>query len=342
MTKRGRTIADVAAEAGVSTATVSRALNGGTISPEARARVEAAARRLNYRRNDLARSLATGRTGVVGVLIPDVIGPLYARMARGIEEVLEPLGMHYMMVTDNRDLDQEVEAIHLLLARRVDALVVIGSRLDPDGLAEVVGDATPIVLIQPERDGGGRHTTIEIDNDGGIRAAVDHLVERGHRRIGHVSGLRRDADVRARALRGALAGHGLEPVLFTDGGSTEEGGVRAGSTVARSHREEGLSAVVCSNDRIAAGLYLSLRLEGCRVGIDVSVIGFDDLPWCPYLDPPLTTVRQPAEEMGRAAARHVLTALRDGVPAGGLRLPAELVPRDSVRDLRPAKEVSAI
>lgn len=335
MAERASTIADVAAEAGVSTATVSRALNGGVVSERARDAVENAARRLHYRRNDLARSLATGRTGVIGVLIPDVIGPLYAQMARGIEDVLQPLGMHYMMVTDNRDLDQEAQAIELLLARRVDALILIGSNLDARSLAAALGGDTPTVHIQPERGGGPERLVVEIDNEAGTRAAVDHLVSLGHTRLAHVTGLRRDASARAAAFLSALHEHGLEPGPIVASDSTEAGGVRAGPAVVASHRDAGVTAVVCSNDRIAAGLYRAVRDAGLRIPHDLSVVGFDDLPWCPYLDPPLTTIRQPAQEMGRVAAQQVVASLRAPGPPVLHRVPALLVPRASVRDLQP-------
>lgn len=339
MDERTCTMADVATEAGVSTATVSRVLNGGVTSDAARSAVEAAARRLNYRRNDLARSLATGRTGVAGLLIPDVSGPLYAQMARGVEEVLTPAGMRSMMASDHRDPEQEPKAVELLLGRRVDALILIGTSLPPASLAALVGGATPLVLVQPEREAGDRHAVIEIDNEGGVRAAIAHLVERGHTRIAHVRGLRRDAEARVRAHRTALAEHGLEAGPIVDSDSTEEGGLRAGPAVASAWHRDGVRAVLCSNDRVAAGLCLALRREGVRVPEDVSVVGFDDLPWSRYLSPPLTTLRQPAREMGREAARRILEIARGGGSPRRVRVPVELVVRDSVHDLRPSKEV---
>lgn len=340
MAKRARTIADVAKVAGVSTATVSRALNGGTVSDQAREAVDDAVARLHYRRNDLARGLVTGRTGVIGVLIPDVIGPLYAQMARGIEDVLEPLGMHYMMVTDNRDLDQEAQAIELLLARQIDALVLIGSGLGAGRLRALLPDGTPTVMVQREIDAQDGLPTVEIDNAAGIHSAVDHLVRWGHTRIAHVGGLRRDAAERAVAFRDAVRHHGLEPGAFVESDSTEEGGIGAAEALLAGG--EPVTAVVCSNDRLAAGAYHAFKRHGLRLPDDLSVVGFDDLPWSPYLDPPLTTVRQPAREMGRVAARQVVRGLEGQGGAERTRIPAELVCRASVADRRAApKEVSA-
>lgn len=356
MAQRGRrTIADVARAAGVSTATVSRVLNGGSVSAAAREAVLDAVARLRYRRNDLARGLVTGHTGVVGVLIPDVIGPLYAQMARGIEDVLEPRGMHYMMVTDDRDLLQEEAAIELLLARQVDALVLIGSRLAGTRLRALVGEETPTVLVQREWEGEeGGFGVVEIDNAAAVDGAVARLLELGHERIAHVAGQRRDAALRERAFRTALERRGLEPGPVIASDSTEAGGARAAEELVGHLAHDGtppaITAVACSNDRLAAGLYRALRERGLRVPDDVSVTGFDDLPWSAYLDPPLTTIRQPARAMGRAAATQVLATLGRRAAPERTTVATELVWRDSVLDLRqrpgraspaPAREVSA-
>lgn len=331
---RRSTILDVARAAGVSTATVSRVLNGGAASPRARRAVEEAAARLEYRRNDLARGLVTGQTGVVGVLIPDISGPLYAQMARGIEDVLSPLGMHYLMATDNRDPGQERAAIELLLARQVDALILIGSLTEPATLQRQLGNGTRAVLMQRESDDAAAgFGTVQLDNGAGVRAALEHLIERGHRHIAHVCGVRRDAAERRRQYERVMREHCLEPgpVLVSD--STEQGGVCAGSELL-THPH--VSAVLCANDRVAAGLYRTVKAAGLRLPQDLSVIGFDDLPWSEFLDPPLTTIRQPAREMGRAAADLVVAMLRGGAPEH-VPMPAQLIERASVMDRRPGR-----
>ena len=323
------TILDVANAAGVSTATVSRALNGGKVSPEARSAVERAVVQLNYRRNDLARGLVTGKTGVIGVLIPDVIGPLYAQMARGIEDVLEPLGMHYMMVTDNRSLEQEVAALELLLARQVDALILIGSQLEPTRLRALLRGGPATVLMQRELDADlDDFTTVALDNRLGVAAAIEHLVAQGHRRIAHISGVRRDGIERRDSFSELIREHGLEPAALIESDSREEGGREAAHRLLET---SDASAVVCTNDRVAVGTYQALRQRGRSIPADLAVVGFDDLPWSAYLDPPLSTVRQPARVMGREAADRVVAALAGDVAVHRIVVAPRLIERESSR-----------
>ena len=325
MITRRPTILDVARAAGVSTATVSRALNGGLVSRQARRRIETVIDELGYRRNTLARGLVTGRSGVIGVLIPDVMGPLYAQMARGIEEVLEPLGMHFMMVTDNRDVAQERSAIEILSGRRVDALIVIGSQLDASDITALTGPSTPVVMLQRENGDVAEFSTVRLDNRGGAQAALKYLYDCGHRAIAHISGVRRDARERRGAYLDFMANAGLRPWLI-EGDSTESAGEHAAGKLLRRRK---VTAVFCTNDRTAAGLYRAVKSRGLGIPDDLSVVGFDDLPWVVYLDPPLTTVRQPGLEMGRAAARQVL--LREKAPTHDVTVTTRLIKRASVR-----------
>ena len=307
------TIHDVAREAGASIATVSRALNGGVVSAAARQRIEAAVARLGYRRNDVARGLVTGHSGLIGVVLPDLIGPLYAHMARGIEDVLDERGMHAMLVTDHLEPDAERRAIELLRARQVDGLVLIGSRLQPADLREAAG-SVPIAHVQ--RDGPDDDAPqVRLDDAAGVRAAVEHLAAAGHRRIAHLAGTRRDGVERREAFLAVMAEAGLEPGPIVDGGFTEEGGEAAAAFVLA---DPSVTAVFCASDRMAVGLLHTAQRHGIAVPGDLSVVGFDDLTWARYLCPPLTTVRQPGREMGRAAARLVL---------GGAPDPAEPVLR---------------
>lgn len=300
VSRRNLTILDVAHMAGVSTATVSRALNGGKISSRTQRRVDDAVRKLGYQRNTLARGLVTGKTGVIGVCVPDVLGPLYAQMARGIEDVLTPLGVQYTLVTSSRDGGREGAATRFLLAQQVDGLILIGSQLDAPELTALVGDR-PAVLVQREAD-TAPYPTLSLDNARGAQAALEHLFQNGHRRVAHIAGVRRDGRARQKAYEQVLRAAGLTPVVIPSD-STESGGILAANTLA-DYPET--TAVFCSNDRVALGLYYALRGRGVRVPEDLSVVGFDDLPWGEYLAPPLTTVRQPGREMGRLAARLVL------------------------------------
>lgn len=331
VSRRNLTILDVANAAGVSTATVSRALNGGKISGGAQRRVEDAVQALGYQRNTLARGLVTGKTGVVGVLVPDVLGPLYAQMARGIEDVLTPLGMQYTFVTSSRDRAREGAATRFLLEQQVDGLILIGSQLRAEDLTALVGER-PAVLVQREGD-AAPYPTLSLDNALGVRAALSHLFGNGHRRVAHIAGVRRDGEARTKAYEETMRAAGLAPVVIPSD-ATEAGGVAAGKALA-AHRE--VTAVFCSNDRVALGLYHALRERGVRIPEDVSVVGFDDLPWGEYLAPPLTTVRQPGREMGRLAARLVLGEVPEGAPP----VEPELVVRASVGPPRGGDSVTS-
>lgn len=323
MARRNLTIFDVARTAGVSTATVSRALNGGKISSRTQHRVDDAVRTLGYQRNTLARGLVTGKTGVVGVLVPDVLGPLYAQMARGIEDVLTPLAMQYTLVTSSRNPEREGVATRFLLEHQVDGLILIGSELAADDLSALVGNR-PAVLVQREGDVAA-YPTLSLDNALGVTLALDHLIAAGHRHIAHITGVRRDGRVRRQAFEDTLRAAGLEPLVIVSD-SLESGGLKAAETLL-AHPE--VTAVFCSNDRIALGLYHALHAQSVRIPDDISVVGFDDLPWGEYLAPPLTTVRQPGREIGRLAARLLLG---DASPETSPVKP-ELVVRASVRTL---------
>lgn len=289
----------------------------------------AAVRELGYRQNTLARGLVTGKSGVVGVLVPDVVGPLYAQMLRGVEDILEPLGLHFLMVTDNRELEQEKAAIELLLARSVDALIIIGSKLDSDALDKLVGNDLPVVLVQQENPGHTSHFTLQLDNHAGVTQALEYLLQRGHRRIAHLSGIRRDGAERLESYRRILQRHHLEPLIFK-AHSTEEGGFEAGLKLI-ANRD--VTAVFCSNDRIALGLYHALKTQGLRAPDDISVIGFDALPMGAYLDPPLTSIHQPGRDMGRAAADAALSALRGQSAPSTFTVTPTLTERSSVRSI---------
>ncbi len=329
MSKRNPTILDVAGAAGVSTATVSRALNGGRIAPHTQRKVETAITALGYRRNKLARGLVTGKTGVIGVVIPDIAGPLYAQMARGIEDVLETQGMHFMLVTGNRDPEQERQAIELLLERQVEALILIGSGLQHDPLEETLKGGPATVLMQ--REGSKeRFATISLANFDGAFAATSYFIAKGHKNIAHIAGIRRGGEERLRGYRQAMKNADLPVGPVIQGGFTEQSGYH---DAAQLLQYKDVTAVFCANDRIALGLYRYCKTQGLQIPDDLSIIGFDDLPWVAYLDPPLTTIRQPAREMGRIAATQALAMLSGNTPPQNTPITAELIERSSVKTL---------
>ena len=292
---------DVAREAGVSTATVSRVVNGASVRPATARAVRRAMRDLGYVPNQVARGLVTGRSDVVGVLVPDLVGPLNAAVARGVEDALEARGMHAVVVTDHREPERERARLGMLVARRVDGLVLIGSQLPDAEILDAIG-GTPVVLVGAEHE-RTELPEVRVDNRAGIAAALRILADHGHRDIAHLAGPRRDGRERLAALRELAPQHGLHLIAVAEADFSEAGGLDAGRQLLR---RGGFSAVLCSNDRTAVGLYAAARERALRLPHDLSVIGFDDLPWSAYLDPALTTVRQPSREMGRVAAERIL------------------------------------
>ncbi len=335
--KRNPTILDVAKAAGVSIATVSRALNGGKISWSAKSTVEQAIATLGYRRNALARSLVTGKSGVVGVQIPDVAGPLYAPMARGIEDVLDAHGMSFMMVTGNRDPEAERGSIELLLNRRVDALILIGSGLQHEPLEQLLRGGPPVVLMEHEGGAEG-FTTISLSNGEGAEQATRYLIARGHRHIAHIAGIRRAGERRLQGYLQAMHTAGLTPGPILPGDFSEQSGLALAEKILDNPR---LTAVFSANDRMAVGLYHALNARQRRIPEHLSVVGFDDLPWGADLNPSLTTIRQPARQMGRLAAQEALSALAGRARPHRLTVPAELVERESVLDLNKGGDVNS-
>jgi LacI family transcriptional regulator len=324
--QRNPTIEDVAHLAGVSIATVSRALNGGPIADATRARVTAAVAQLGFQRNAHAQSLASGRSRTVGVVVPDVAGPLYAQMARGVEDVLEPLGMQFYLVTDNRTPEFGRRVLHSLLERRVDGLILIGNLLPSRELEGLLAGGPATVTIEREGD-PTPFDAIDLDNVGGALQATQHLIERGHRRIAHVSVSRRAGSERLAGYRAALAAADLEPGPILEADFTEESGYRAGLALCDLR---GVHAVFCGNDRIALGLMRAASECGRTIGGDLSVVGFDDLPFAAYLNPPLTTIRQNARDLGRRAAEHLIRMLDDSAGPARTIVTTELVVRASV------------
>ncbi len=327
MKKRRPTIIDVANKAGVSIATVSRVLNGTIVYEENQRAVKKAIQQLGYRHNQVARGLVTGKSGVIGVIIPDISGYLYGHLARGIEEVMLEHHLHMMIVTNVREVEQEKANITLLLERQVDAIIVLGSYLSDRHLGRLSLGKTPIVFLQRELPHPkSRYSSIDIDNHIGIEQALSELFKAGHRHIAHINGLRRDGVEREEAFISIMKQQGIKQPLVLKGDFTEACGVRAAKML-EAYPE--VTAVLCSNDQTAIGLYQGLKVRGLRVPQDISVIGFDNEPWSAYMDPPLTTLHQPAKKVGELAAEQVLEEL-SGKASCYKKIPVAFIERDSV------------
>ena len=313
-------------------ATVSRVLNdSGPVHEATRHRIREAARELRYAPNVAARSLATRRTGTLGVLLPDLHGEFFSEVIRGLDQEARR-HHHHVLVSSARNERAEVEAALRAMRGRVDGLVLMTPDMDAEALVAELPDGVPAVLLDCDlRD--DRFDSIGIDNFGGARDVVAHLVALGHRRVAHVRGATRNRDA-AERLRGwahALREAGVEPnaewVLPGDFG--DQSGYDAAAAALRLHPRP--TAIFAANDEMAIGVLGALRDAGLRVPGDVAVVGFDDVPVARHVSPALTTVRVGIHELGVQAAGTLLAALADGAAhrRRHVVLPTRLVVRDS-------------
>ena len=325
------TIRHVARRAGVSTATVSRALSGsGPVRARVAARVKAAARALGYEPNRIARSLRVRRTRMAGVLIPDVQNPFFTAVVRGVEDVLQAEGWTLLLGNSDDHPERERSCLGTLRAEGAAGVVLVPG-LPAAAYRAIVSAGLPLVAIDraPEGLDVDRVTVANVE---GARRAVAHLISLGHRRLGFIggpAGLSTAAE-RLEGYEAALAETGLR----RPAGRIEEGDFRpSGGRAAMARllaRAAPPTAVFVANDLMTLGAYEAIRARGLRVPRDVAVVGFDDAPWAEWLHPPLTTVAQPAYELGATAARLLLERLREPLrPTRSVVLETRLVVRAS-------------
>lgn len=326
------TLAEVARAAGVSPSTVSRILNGTAQVKAAKvAQVRAAIDRLGYKPNAFARSLATGTSGSVGVLTQDIASPFYGDALSGIEGGLMGSGYSPLIISGHWRTDDEEHAVELFLSRRVEALIVLGGQLPEDELRHLAGQLPVAVLGRRLDLSALGSVSLFLDNRRAAREVVGHLLDRGHRRIGHIAGPQdhRDARERLAGYREALEERGLPfvPSLVVQGDFHEPSGLIGTQRLLAAHPD--MTAIFNANDQMAYGARLALYRLGLRVPEDMSLVGFDDLPGSTYTTPPLTSVRQPMAEMGRWLARFVVARLT-GQEIEPFRPQLELRLRESV------------
>ena len=325
-------IVDVARSAGVSVATVSRVLNGvETVDPELRARVVRASDALGYRPNPHARALHSGRSHAIGVAAT-YVGGFFAQLFDGLEAGLADRGYRLLVAGGDGTRAGEKETLDDLLDRHVDALVVFLEAVSDADLVEIHGRGVPTLVlgrVVPELE----HRCLAWDQRAGGALATRHLLAMGHRRIGHLAGPPSNLHARERRegyhLALVEAGVDVDPCWVAEGDFQEEGGRQAMRTLL----ERGdVTAVFVANDQMALGALSALWERGLRCPDDVSVVGFDDQVASSYTTPPLTTVRQPLEELGRIVASRLLHDLRSEQGTGRPDLPPlALVERASVK-----------
>jgi LacI family transcriptional regulator len=337
------TLRDVAVRAGVHPATASRALNPETrilVSEDTARRVLDAAEALGYSPNPVARSLRTRRSHTVGVLIPDLNNPLFPPMVRGLEDRLAAAG--YVALIGNTDSDDKRERMVFdqMRARHVDGLVLATARLRHPLLAEASRAEIPVVLINRLAQDYS-FPSVTVDNERGVRMAVSHLAGLGHRRIAHIAGPQEMSTglSRYRGFVTAMESSGLrvdsDLVVFAKAFTVEEGlrctrlllerGGQAGQAAGTD-----CTAIAAANDMLAVGCYAALDECGLSCPEDISVVGFNDMPFIDRLRPPLTTIRFPHYQVGTEAAQLLLERIAEhSGPVKILYLAPELIIRGS-------------
>jgi len=337
----GSTLREVADEAGVHPSTASRALNPrtqGQVNAATVRRVLAAAERLSYRPNAIAQGLRTARTMTVGLVLPDITNPLFPPIVSGLEERLVEQDMSVLIANSGNDPVRERAILDVMTRRRVDGLVVATALRDSPLIEEMVSRGDPVVLLNRTID-SPRLPSVAADDHLGIGLAVKHLVALGHTRIAHVAGSPSASTgiARREGFETWMRESSVEPdpdLIVSAGWFTHADGEAAfGALLDRGTRP---TAVVAANDLIALGCYAALHARGLRVAEDVSVVGYNDVPFAEWVAPPLTTVRIPKHAIGVQAAELILRAIREpGSPPVTIRLAPDLVERASTARARP-------
>ncbi len=338
MPERPATLRDVAAAARVHPATASRALNPETrilVSEETARRVTDAAERLGYRPNPVARSLRTRRSHTVGVLIPDLNNPLFPPIVRGLEDKLADAGYVALIGNTDADANRERTLFEQMRARHVDGFVLATATLHDQLLAEAAAAEVPVVLMNRLAQDYS-FPSVSVDNDQGARMAVTHLARLGHTRIAHIAGPQEASTglSRLRGFRDGMATQGLEVdeglIAYATRYTVEEGARCCRELLAR-HPD--FTALAAANDMLAVGCYTALDERHLRCPDDISVMGFNDMPFIDRLRPPLTSVRFPHYQLGTEAAQLLLERINGSEgPVKILYLAPELVVRGSTSE----------
>jgi LacI family transcriptional regulator, galactose operon repressor len=328
------TIADVAKRAGVSIATVSRVVNGSTtVIGETAERVRSAISELHYHPRAAARVLASRRTDTLGLLLPEIGGAFFPPLLRGIESEARLAGYDLLIHATSHIPHASTPAPHRPLAEHnTDGLIVFTQSIDADELARLHRNKFPLVLLYQSPPADTGIPSVIIENRSGAQKLVNHLIEvHGRRRIAFLRGPdgNEDSDERERGYRSALKSHGIpfDPALIGRGGFNEEDGQAAVQKLLADGPD--FDAVFAGDDDSAIGALRALKLAGRRVPGQVSVAGFDDLPYAPYISPALTTVRAPIEQIGREAVGKLIRVIRGRPAAGPALMHTELVVRES-------------
>ncbi|MFC3120604.1 LacI family DNA-binding transcriptional regulator [Agaribacter flavus] len=318
---------------GVSTATVSRALkNPEMVLPETRDKVLKAVEALGYRPNILAKNFSSGKTQTVVVIVTDLTNPFFSRIVQGVEEEAQKLGYSVLLGDTNDDINRERVYAEMVLNNRADGLIQLDHLFPFADKDKEIAKTVPMVSVCDAIDGDYAYPYITIDNFAASRDVAKHLISLGHTKIGAIAG-RDDSHVTSDRLGGLMRVMQEHSIPFNQdwfmrGGYTKQCGKESmEKLLALADRP---TAVYCFSDEIAIGAIKAIKNHGLRIPEDISIVGFDNVDICEYMDPSLTTVDQPAVDMGRRAMQ-ILFQLINGEPIQSITeyKPYTLLVRDS-------------
>jgi LacI family transcriptional regulator len=346
MRKSKVTIRDVAKAAGVHISTASRALNNATqhlITADVVERVRSVARKLDYRANAFASGLRTKRSNAIGLLIPDLWNPAFPAIVAGVQEVVVREGYEITIASDENSSERHATVIESMLSRQVDGLILATAILKDRAITELASRNIPAVMVN-RRDEQGRTSSVISDDERGIALAVEHLVSLGHKDICHIGGPQNLSTgvARLRGFMKAMKDHDLKvPDTYVEiaASYTRADGARAAHQLFAQNRRP--TAIVVANDLLALGCYDAFRSIGIRCPADISVTGYNDMPFVDLVSPPLTTVRIEHHQMGIEAAGLLLRKLAEPAsPVVDIVLRPTLILRESTAAPRTRKRRS--
>lgn len=350
--KRPVTVADVARASGVSKATAARALGGyGTVSPDLTARIQAAAKLLDYRPNELARTMATGRSATIGVVVGDIENPFFGHLTRGITDRAKGFGCGVIVTNSGESADEEEAAIAMLLGKRVDGLIVApADRTHSRHLRDAIERGTPLVLVDREVEALQVDAVVADDFEAAC-AAVRHLAEAGHRRIAYLTAteavetrylgpqqiqlttvLRRIEGLVAASTTAGIA----EPERFIRLGAVDEASCRSilDALLALPDRP---TAILASDSKLALQVLQAARRAGLPIPQSLSLVTFDDAEWTRAISPAVTVLAQPSYDMGAEAVRLLMERVEGRRDVRRIVLDIALIERESVGLANPSR-----
>lgn len=346
--ERPARLIDVAQLANVSRATAARALGKyGLVGDKTREKVLEAAQTLNYRTNDIARSMRSGRTSTIGVVIADIANSFFNNSIRAIIETATRYGYKILVLNTDDNPERELEAVHVLTEKRVDGLIVVPSSVaDTDHLTTMGEYGVPFILLD-RRIEGLETASITTDDVAGSRLAIEHLLAKGHENIGLLVAsesargfsfnepkliVSTVAD-RVKGARLAMAVHGLQFDARTIVYSQNAIHLATQAATALLEHSPALTAILTTNEEMALGVITACRNLNRKLGQDISLISIDDTPWAAVFSPAISVVSRPIYALGEAAVSQLVHEIKTGKPSSALLFQPQLIVRESVRDL---------